>query len=166
MSPEVQTGKRPYFRWTYFAIRGRIRIRARNNLNASSYGQLVTLIKIYYVVLHVYYFELLILPVHLLVHITNSCVPFQVISVKRELFAISHLGAEPKRAPQTAWTRARTVPFDYFAYLLVWTPEAPTRSVPTRLHARPPRRGTTEKATAGRFFVLRRPEFECQAPPT
>jgi hypothetical protein len=34
------------------------------------------LIKIYYVVLHVYYFELLILPVYLLVHITNSCVPF------------------------------------------------------------------------------------------
>ena len=34
------------------------------------------MIKIYYVVLHVYYFELLILPVHLLVHITNSCVPF------------------------------------------------------------------------------------------
>ena len=34
------------------------------------------MIKIYYVVLHVYYFELLILPVYLLVHITNSCVPF------------------------------------------------------------------------------------------
>ena len=29
------------------------------------------MIKIYYVVLHVYYFELLILPVYLLVHITN-----------------------------------------------------------------------------------------------
>ena len=34
------------------------------------------MIKIYYVVLHVYYFELLILPNYLLVHITNSCVPF------------------------------------------------------------------------------------------
>ena len=34
------------------------------------------MIKIYYVVLHVNYFELLILPVYLLVYITNSCVPF------------------------------------------------------------------------------------------
>jgi hypothetical protein len=37
-------------------------------LNASSYGQIGTLIKTYYVVLHVNYFELLILTVYLLVY--------------------------------------------------------------------------------------------------
>ena len=37
-------------------------------LNASSYGQIGTLIKTYYVVLHVNYFELLILSVYLLVY--------------------------------------------------------------------------------------------------
>ena len=52
---------------------GQRRRKIKVQLNASSYGQIGTLIKTYYVVLHVNYFELLILTVYLLVYsyITN-----------------------------------------------------------------------------------------------
>jgi hypothetical protein len=47
---------------------GQRRRKIKVQLNASSYGQIGTLIKTYYVVLHVNYFELLILTVYLLVY--------------------------------------------------------------------------------------------------
>ena len=55
------------------------------------------MIKIYYVVLQVNYFELLILPVYLLLHITNSCVPFLLWANSRAYLS----NPKPYPKPQT-----------------------------------------------------------------